>query len=148
MNDEILENLLDILGGNLDKEYEAIQELKKLDIPLPSILLKKYLVSKKWQTRCSCVYFSIPYAREVDDAVQLGIEALFDRSKVVRYRACMLLACSLNKNALAVLRELELKANDKETIENAKAAIDAIEHQNTNWFVDRSHSGKIRLTFQ
>jgi hypothetical protein len=148
MDGEFVELLLGKLGGNIDREFEAIDELKKLEIQLPSVLLKKYRVAKKWQTRCSCVYHSITYSRVQEDAVQLGLEALFDRSKVVRYRACMLLACSLNKRALPSLREVELNAKDSETKENAHAAIDAIENQNTNWFVDRSHSGKVTLTFQ
>lgn len=150
MNDTTLETLLNNLDGSgSDQEIHAVRELGKLvGSALPALLLKKYRVSKKWQARSSCVYHSIRYARDVEESVQLGIEALSDKSKVVRYRACMLLACSLSKNAVSFLKELELRASDSETQANAHAAIDAIENQNTNYFVDRDHSGKVRLNFQ
>ena len=148
MSSQALEFVLDQLGGNIDIEIDAIRKLEQLETPLSSILLNHYRIAKKWQVRSSCVFYSIAYARDEEDAVKLGIEALLDKSKVVRYRACMLLACSLNKNALEALRQLELSAKDIETIENAKAAIDAIENQNTNWFVDRNHSRKVFLTYQ
>ncbi|WP_347989510.1 hypothetical protein [Methylomonas sp. AM2-LC] len=150
MNNTTLEVLLNNLDGSgSDIEINAIRELRKLvGSGLPALLLNKYRVSKKWQVRSSCVYHSICYARDVEESVQLGIEALSDKSKVVRYRACMLLACSLNKNAISVLKELELLASDSETQANAHAAIDAIENQNTNYFVDRNHTGKVKLNFQ
>lgn len=146
MNDEILGNLLSNLDGSgSDQEFNAIHELRKLGNQLPSLLLEKYRGSKKWQVRSSCVYHSIRYARDVGEAVQLGIEALSDKSKVVRYRACMLLAYSLNKEALSALKELELNASESETAVNAHAAIDSIENQNSDFFVDHDHSGKVSL---
>ncbi|OAI18171.1 MULTISPECIES: hypothetical protein [Methylomonas] len=143
-----INDLLDKLDGlGSDQEFYAARELGKLGDKLPTLLLKKYQTSRKWQARCSCVFHSIRFARVVDEAVQLGVQALSDKSKVVRYRACMLLACSLNANALSALKELEANATDTETRANAHAAIDAIEHQNSNYFVDRTHSGKVKLEF-
>lgn len=140
------EILLDnIDGSGSDQEYTAIAELRKLGDELPTLLLKKYKSSRKWQVRSSCVYHSIRYSRSVQDAVQLGLEALSDKSKVVRYRACMLLAYSLRKEAIPYLEELK-KSSDSETLSNANAAIDAIIHQNSNYFIDRDHSGKMTLT--
>ncbi len=149
MSDEVIDDLLDKLdSSSSDQRHKAIRELRELGVSLPSLLLAKYRSAKKWQTRCSCVYHAIRYARDDEIAVQLGIEALSDKSKVVRYRACMLLACSLNKDTLPAIKELELLVSDSETQANARAAIDAIENQNTNYFVDRDHSGKVRLNFQ
>lgn len=149
MDVKTLEDLLNSLDGSgSDQEFQAVHELRKLGDILPSLLLKQYRSSKKWQARCSCVYHSIRYSRRVDDSVRLGIEALSDKSKVVRYRACMLLAYSLNKEAIPALRELELRENDKKTREDAHAAIEAIENQNADYFVDRDHSGKVSLNFR
>jgi len=147
MSDDHLFALLDKLDGRgSDQEFNAIRELRRLvGDKLPSLLLVKYRSEKKWQIRCSCVYHSIKYARNVTDAVQLGIEGLSDKSKVVRYRSCMLLAYSLNKEVLPALYEIKQKFKDEETIGNADSAIDAIENQNTNFFVDRKHTGKITL---
>lgn len=143
MNNEIsiLLNLLD--GSGSDAEYKAIVELKKLGNKLPSLLSEKYKQSKKWGQRASCLYHSIRYARDVDDAVKLGVVALRDKSKVVRYRACMLLAYSLKQEVIPALEQAKTLADSEETLNDINAAIDAIKHQNSNYFVDRSHSGKI-----
>jgi HEAT repeat protein len=148
VTDERLNDLLDKLDGRgSDQEFNAIHELSKLGDRLPSVLLGRYRSAKKWQVRCSCVYHAISYSRDVDDAVQLGIEALSDKSKVVRYRSCMLLAYSLKKEALPALQEIKLKITDTETPANVNAAIDAIENQNSNFFVDRHHTGKVNFSF-
>lgn len=143
MNNEtsILLNKLD--GSGSDAEYRAIDELKKLGNQLPSLLFEKYSKSRKWEERASCIYHSIRYAREVDDALKLGIVALNDKSKVVRYRACMLLAYSLKQEALPALEKAKASIDNEEKLKDINAAIDAIEHQNSNYFVDRTHSGKI-----
>jgi hypothetical protein len=107
--------------------------------------LHRYRAEKKWQTRRSCVYHAIGYSKDDSDAIQLGIEALSDKSKAVRYQACLLLSFSLKKEALPALQEIKLKITDTETLANIDAAIDAIENQNTNFFADRQHTGKITL---
>ncbi|MCB1593265.1 MAG: hypothetical protein KDI90_12530 [Alphaproteobacteria bacterium] len=133
-------------GSGSASEYEAIKNLRNmLGSELPSILSREYEKSRKWQQRCSYVFFSIRSSRENLDAVKLGIKALNDRSKKVRYRACMLLAWSLSKDALGPLQQAKVLFNDEDTLDNICAAIDAIENKNSNYFVDRSHSGKIRL---
>lgn len=71
-------------GSGSDKEFDAVQELRKLGKRFPKILLEQYRISNKWSTRSSCVYHAFRYARNIEDAVQLGIEGLSDRSKVVR----------------------------------------------------------------
>jgi hypothetical protein len=146
MNSKEAEDLLTCLDGSgSDKEYEAIKKLKLLGDELPRLLLEKYQSSRKWQVRSSCVYHSIRLARGNENAFSIGIEALRDKSKVVRYRACMLLAYSLNISALPMLEDLKLNTADRETKADAIAAIDAITNKNSNFFVDREHSGNISL---
>lgn len=136
-------NALD--GSGSDKEFNAIKQLRQLGNELPELLLDKYRTEKKWGARSSCVYHSIRYARCSSAAIKLGIEALTDRSRAVRYRACMLLAYSLDKTVLPELKNVEGFTKDGETLSDLRAAIDAIESGNSDYFVDREHSGKIRL---
>lgn len=139
---ELLNNLD---GSGSDKEFNAMDKLKKLGDELPKLLLEKYKSSKTWQVRSSCIYHSIRYARTSHEAIQLGVEALTDKSYVVRYRACMLLAYSLDKAVLPILKQLESHSSHEETLFDIRATIDAIENQNSNYFVDREHSGSMTL---
>lgn len=141
--DELL-NRLD--GSGSDSEYNAVEELKnRLGDKLPSVLFDRYKQAKKWGDRASCLYHSIRYARTVEDAVQLGVLALQDKSKAVRYRACMLLAYSLKPEALSALEDARKSTDREDTFKDINAAIDAIRSQNSNFFIDRTHSGKITL---
>jgi hypothetical protein len=65
---------------------------------------------------------------------------------MVRYRAAMLLAFSLRRDALPELRKVLWSLEGQAGHEHVAAAIDAIEHQNQNFFVDRDHSGKRTMT--
>ena len=129
-------------GRGSDDEYEAVKALSKLGDKFPDFLLQKYRVSKKWGERASCVYHAIKFAKTNDSSYQLGIEAIQDKSKHVRYRACMLLAVAQKSEAIIVLESL-LKNADSAS--DAVAAIDSIKHQNHHYFADRDHSGKVTL---
>ncbi len=143
MQQSEIEKKLSLLDGRgSGAEYDAIESLNELGDRLPELLLEKYRHSKKWGERISCVYHAIKYAKANKAAYQLGIEAIRDKSKKVRYRACMLLAVSQNKSSIAALEQL---LNDKDSSEYAAAAIDAIENDNHHYFVDRDHSDMVTL---
>lgn len=150
MSYEEFKPLLDRLGGPIDDEWEAWHDLKRqAGVAAPQLLRQHYRNSRKWQVRVSCLYHAIAYARHFPEAVELGREALSDRSKVVRYRACMLLAVSLDKASLPALRNAESESDqDEETIGNIRAALNAIENQNQHLFVDRENSGKMTLNVE
>ena len=59
----------------------------------------------------------------------------------------MMLALSQNQEALPKLQELVESTKNEKTLGHALAAIDAIESQNHNYFVDKIHSGKTFLKF-
>ncbi|MEQ1632208.1 MAG: hypothetical protein ABL997_07525 [Planctomycetota bacterium] len=120
---------------------DAWGQLRHLGEAVVPSLLGLYPRARTWQGRTSLVFHSIRYARTSEAAFQLGVMALADRSYMVRYRACGLLAYSLRMDALAPLRPVVVHA-DPRTAEDAAAAIDAIEHRNHNYFVDRDHSGR------
>lgn len=136
-------NCLD--GSGSDAEYNAVKELRMRVPDFPKLLLERYRQARKWQIRASCLYHAIRHSRTSENALQLGVEALMDRSAVVRYRACMLLAYSLKTSVLPDLKRAMVHVKDKRSLGDFLAAVDAITHQNSNYFVDRNHSGDITL---
>ena len=140
--DELLEKLD---GSGSNAEFAAAARLRELGQELPRLLLQKFRSAKTWQARTSYVYHALKYARESEDAVTLGREALKDRSKAVRYRGAMLLACSLRKDLLPELRNALESWRGRPSEADVRAAIDAIENQNQNYFIDRQHTGRMVL---
>ena len=124
-------------------EEEAWCELRDLGAEVVPYLREAYSTFGRWQGRVSLVFHSVRFARESEDAFQLGLQAINDRATLVRYRACSLLAYSLRKDALAPLKGL-LKHDDQQTVDDAKAAIKAIKKQNHHLFRDRDSSGRVR----
>ena len=146
MNDSEIRRLVAALETNkVLEEEKAWLRLKPLGPAVLPYFLEAYPKMKKWQGRVSLVFHSTRYGRTHQEAFELGIKALNDKATLVRYRACELLAYSLRKNAIPLLEEL-LKHEDQKTVEDAKAAIDAIRHQNHNYFRDRHHSDSIFWT--
>jgi hypothetical protein len=121
-------------------EEVAWLELKPLGIAVVPYLVEAYASFKKWQGRTSLVFHSIRYARVSEEAFQLGLSALKDKSTVVRYRACSLLAYSMRQDALPSLTAA-CSHPDSKTVADAIAAVDAIRNKNHHLFVDRSRSG-------
>ena len=119
--------------------WEKLRPLRECVVPY---LLEFFPNAKKWQGRRTIVYHALKYARTSEAAFQLGIVAIKDKATMVRYRGCCVLAYSLRKDAIPHLTEL-LKHEDKKSVEDARAAIDAIKNQNHHYFRDRDHTGKI-----
>ena len=143
MHTEEIEVLLSKLDGSgSDTEFSAVTALQSTGM-LPALLLGKYQRSRAWQERASCVYHAIKFARESQEAFELGVNALRDKSKVVRYRAAMLLAISQRREAIPHLQQLQTLGGTSAA--DAKAALQAIESGNQNLFVDRDGSGMVTL---
>lgn len=120
---------------------EAWSELRPLGFGVVPYLRAAYPRFRQSAGRCALVYYSVRYARIGTDAVELGLAALGDRAKIVRYRACGLLAYSLNLKALAPLVAMQ---DDPDSLvrSSAEAAVLAIRHGNHHLFVDRDLSGR------
>jgi hypothetical protein len=86
------------------------------------------------------------FSRESEVTFRMGRVAVEDRAYAVRHYGCALLAYSLRADALPILSSL-LKHADRRTVEDAKAAINAIKSKNHNFFKDRDHSGKILWSY-
>jgi hypothetical protein len=141
-----IERLLDQLdGGGSEREWSAAIELRsRLGNTLPDRLLPRYRLAKKWSARSSHVYHAVRYASDSSAAIELALLALHDKAKVVRYRACMLLACSQKTELLPLLHDM-VAGVPEDTKADLMAAIDAIEYQKVDYFVDRDHSGMTSL---
>ena len=137
---------IEVAVGKLDRKDSlgieaAWASLRVLGFAVVPYLRAAYSGFRHSEGRCALVYHATRYARIGDDALALGLAALEDRSKLVRYRACGLSAYSLRREALGPLRE-RLSDKDRLVSEAAAAAIQAIEAQDHNLFVDRSRSGQ------
>ena len=95
-------------------------------------LLEAYPSARRWQARTGLVFHAIRFARVSDAAYALGLRAIGDKSYMVRYRACMVLAYSLRTEAIPALQAL-LQHADARTREDAARALDAIQHQNHHY---------------
>jgi len=144
-----VETLLDRLDGTgSNTEWEAALQLRSLGSDLPRLLLQRFRSARSWKVRSSCVYHAVRYSLESRDAVILGLEAIRDRSKVVRYRGAMLLAYAQDPTTVAPIRTALAEMSGTQRTDDLLAAIDAIENKNHNYFVDRDHTGKLTLTVE
>jgi hypothetical protein len=128
-------------SSNAADEGAAWSELRPLGDAVVPYLAAAFTEARRWQQRVSLVFHAIRFARTSDPAFRLGLTALGDRSYMVRYRACGLLAYSMRREAASALEPL-LTHRDARTVEDARAAIDAIARKNHHYFVDRTHSGR------
>jgi hypothetical protein len=145
-----VEALLECLDGSgSQKERDAVTALRRIvGNDLPKYLLAKYRTSKRWQQRAACVFRALAHARESEEAVVLGREAIRDRSKVVRYRAGMLLAHAQRADVIPELRQLLTEKRDEPDLEDVRAALDALDNRNPNHYVDRDHSGMVTMAVE
>jgi hypothetical protein len=98
--------------------------------------------AKRLEARRDMAFHCIGYARTSEAAFRIGLAAIADRSTVVRYRGCCILAYALRRDALPALEAL-LSHPDAKTADDARAAMDAIRNRNHHFFVDRGHSGQM-----
>ncbi|MEO0481585.1 MAG: hypothetical protein AAF196_19110 [Planctomycetota bacterium] len=128
------------------KTAQAVEEawapLRPLGEAIAPYLLAAYPRTRSRQGRTALVFHSTRYARTSQATYELGLIALADRSFMVRYRACGVLAYSLRRDALPHLQPLASHV-DPRTAEDAEAAISAIQGGNHHLFVDRHRTGQV-----
>ena len=119
-NEGVHEHLAYLDGRSSEDMHEAIAQLEALGVDIPGLMMKKYKISRRWADRASCVSHCIKYAGTHEDAYQIGIVALQDKSRAVRHKACMLLSATQKKEAIEHLEKLlpdqtpSYSASDKE----------------------------------
>lgn len=127
-------------------EIDAAWTLAQSMGDLLPLLAEAFPRVRKSEGRASILRYVGRFSRESDIAFKMGITATQDRAYSVRYYACALLAYSLRTDSLPVLSAL-VRHGDRRTSEDAKAAIDSIRNKNQHFFVDRQHTGKIRMEY-
>ena len=149
MDEERIATLVDDLSGTgSDREWAAVHELRTLGTELPKFLLKKFRSATSWKVRNLCVYHSMRYAKISPEAVEVGLLAISDKSKEVRYRGAMLLAYSQRRDVMSALQDAVGALSGKSGAEDLIAAFDAIDNGNHHLFVDRKRTGKFKLTIE
>lgn len=145
MPEKEIASLVEKLGG--PEEHSAVKRIRELSGGFSNVALRVYREASRYQVRAACVFYSMSEAAaNNEDAFTLGIEAIKDRSKIVRSRACQLLSFALKQEAIPYLRSALADPQLKASTEDFDAAIDAIVHQNHHYFVDREHSGMVKMS--
>jgi hypothetical protein len=135
-----IRRLISVIAAGEPSAEAAWLALQELGANVAPYLLEAYPTARRWQARTAIVFHAIRFARTSEAAYALGLRALGDKSYMVRYRACMVLAYSLRTDAVPALTTLQAHA-DPRTREDATRALDAIHHQNHHYFVDVQHTG-------
>lgn len=104
------------------QSYVAWCELGAHRQEIVPLVAEAYASAKQPLGRESHIYYVTPFARFDDHTVELGVHALHDPRKEVRYRACGLLAHSRRTETVAELQKLERGASK----EPARRAIKAL----------------------
>lgn len=108
--------------------------------PLIPLLIGTFPQVRSGYGRHSILFGLLRFSRQRQDVVDLAIGALRDRAYLVRTEACAALAYSLRCDAIQHLSSLQ-HHKDPKTRADAAAAVDAINHKNHHYYVDRAHTG-------
>lgn len=140
--DEPLTTLIDRLDSkDCSQQEDAWLAIRSRGVALMPEFKSAYPRFKKSDGRIALVFYTTSFARVSEDAFDLGTSALKDRSKLVRDRACGLLAYSLRADAVGPLTET-VNDPDLSVRQAAEAELIAIRAKNHHLFVDRTRSGK------
>jgi hypothetical protein len=143
MQDERIETLVKAFSTSRRPEIDAAWVVAdSMGDDLLTLFAEAFPRIRKSDGRASIMRYVGRFSRESEVAFRMGTVAVQDRAYAVRHYGCALLAYSLRADALPILTSL-LKHADRRTVEDARAAIDAIKNKNHNFFKDRDHSGKI-----
>ncbi len=147
MQDERVETLVRVFSTSRRPEIDAAWVVAdSVGDDLLTLLAEAFPRIRKSEGRASIMRYVGRFSRESEVAFRMGTVAVRDRAYAVRHYGCALLAYSLRADSLPILISL-LKHTDRRTVEDAKAAIDAIKSKNHNFFKDRDHSGKILWSY-
>ena len=147
MQDERIETLVKAFSTSRRSEIDAAWVIAdSMGDDLLTLFGEAFPRIRKSEGRASIMRYVGRFSRESEVAFRMGTVAVQDRAYAVRHYGCALLAYSLRGDALQILISL-LKHADRRTVEDARAAIDAIKSKNHNFFKDRDHSGKILWSY-
>jgi hypothetical protein len=147
MQDERIETLVKAFSTSRRPKIDAAWVVAdSMGDDLLTLFAEAFPRIRKSEGRASIMRYVGRFSRESEVAFRMGKVAVRDRAYAVRHYGCALLAYSLRADAFPILLSL-LKHADRRTVEDARAAIDAIKSKNHNFFKDRDHSGKILWSY-
>jgi hypothetical protein len=147
MQDQRVERLVQAFNTSLRPEINTAWVVaNSMGNDLLPLLAEAFPRIHKWEGRASIMRYVGKFSRDSDIVFRMGIIAVQDRAYDVRHYGCALLAYSLRVDAFPTLAAL-LRHADHRTVEDARAAIDAIKCKNHNFFKDRNHSGKVLWSY-
>jgi hypothetical protein len=111
-------------SGDLIEDCWFSPALRPLEAELLPVVIEQYRSTYHSRARAALIHHVTGLAPTHDAAVELGVEALGDRSVEVRYRACGLLAFSGHPEAAEHLGRL-VRSGDEQTARYARAALEA-----------------------
>ncbi len=123
-------------------EDEAWAALRRYGDAVAPVLAAEYDHASGAEARAHLIHHSIPFARRRTESYRLGLRALDDMAKQVRYEACALLAYAQRPEAMPALEAL-LDHEDLDTRDDAIAALVALETGNHHYFRDRDRTDAI-----
>jgi hypothetical protein len=132
-------------GSGSRSDRKILAELAKAREGLAYWLLEAYRKSTKWKVRRGCIYYALAANCSGSHAVSLARLALKDRSRYVRGRAYELCAFLAVRELLPDLRQIRQATVEGEEAGDVRAAIDAIESGNPHYFLDREHTGTMKI---
>lgn len=141
MNNKQIDKLFELMETTTPLNRENIRSLYLdcIGINIIPFCKKWYIRSSQAEMRTDMIRFTIRYARISDEAKELAIIALKDRSKNVRRMACAVMAYSLDEEMISYLNSIKEHKNTH-TQEKAKSAILAIKTKDINNFVKPSYN--------
>lgn len=128
--------------GDIDRAHGELTQRYGL-VPLLPLLIVACRSLRSWKARKTLLFYLLPHAREYPAMVDLALDLIHDRARMVREEALGILAYSLERRALDALKQ-NLAHPDPDTRASVVAAIDAIEHQDHHRFLDRDHQCNTR----
>jgi hypothetical protein len=147
MQDKRIETLVRAFSTSRRQEIDAAWVVAdSMGDDLLTLFAEAFPRIRKSEGRASIMRYVGRFSRESEIAFRMGTAAVQDRAYAVRHYGCALLAYSLREDAIPILLSLSKHA-DRRTVEDARAAIDAIKSKNHNFFKDRAHCGKILWSY-
>src|SRR5262245_29949194 len=105
-SDEIRALVAALDTKNRTARDEAWEQLRPLGDEVLPFFEDFFAGAKRLEARRDMAFHSIRYARTSEHAFRIGLAAIADRSSIVRYRGCCILAYSQRRDALPSLQRL------------------------------------------
>jgi hypothetical protein len=142
MHDDEIRNLVAAFHTKDDGTREAVWlRLREHGTRAMPFFAELFPNARWFEVRRDIAFHAIRFARTNAAAFEIGRMAVEDKSGIVRYRGCGIIAYSLRPDALPIPRQ-QIAHPDPKTVDDVEAAIDAISNGNHHYFVDRQHTGK------